>query len=397
MKDNGTDRPEGISVLAPQEHLGDVRASVTRRRALSLGLGSVASMYLAACGGKSGAAAGTAASTTSGLSPSSAIEANLLMANWADYTDPKDYKRFTAKFGPKIKAEGYGSNDELIAKLAGGAAYDICVPSGGPIAQIVQKGLARPLDHALLPNLTNLQPKFRQTKGDPGNKYSVCKDYGITSFYYRKDVVKDPPTTLKAWWEILPKYKGKSINVIEGSGELLPLAMAALGLDINTVKDADYETAMKLVMPAKPAISTINSTYIERLGRGQIDIGIGWNGDVLRAKNEAAKHGIDIEFFVPTDAGIFWTDNWLIPAASKNPVAAHKWINWMLEPAVAGNEWSYMGYTVPVIGVDQHVDKKMAASPIVAIPDAVLAKYQSTVDTPQTVALRAKYYTQFKA
>jgi hypothetical protein len=56
-----------------------------------------------------------------------------------------------------------------------------------------------------------------------------------------------------------------------------------------------------------------------------------------------------------------------------------------------------MGYTVPVIGVDQHVDKKMAASPIVAIPDAVLAKYQSTVDTPQTVALRAKYYTQFKA
>ena len=91
MKDNGTDRPEGMSVLAPQEHLDDVRAPLTRRRALSLGLGSVASMYLAACGGKSGAATGTAASTTSGLSPSSAIEGNLLMANWADYVDPKDY------------------------------------------------------------------------------------------------------------------------------------------------------------------------------------------------------------------------------------------------------------------------------------------------------------------
>ena len=116
------------------------------------------------------------------------------MANWADYVDPAHYKAYQAKFGPRVQVEGYGSNDELIAKLsAGGSAYDVVVPSGRYIPEVVQKGLARPLDHSLLPNLKNLEPKFTKNAWDPGNKHSITKNFGVTSFYYRKDVVPQPP------------------------------------------------------------------------------------------------------------------------------------------------------------------------------------------------------------
>jgi len=386
-------KDDEIRILAPM-------GPMTRRKALMAGAGGMASLLLAACGGKSGAGGGGNSAAASGAEKlGTKVEAGpLLMANWADYVDPADYKRYTAKFGPKTKVEGYGSNDELIAKLsAGGSDYDIVVPSGGYIPEIVEKGLARPLDHALLPNLKNLQPKFTKNPWDPGNKHAVTKDYGITSFYYRKDVVPDPPTTLEGWWQLIPKLKGKSINFIEGSAETIPLALLALGLDASSTKDADYQQAMKLMNAAKPAISNINSTYIERLGRGDIDLGIGWNGDVARAATDAKKKGIDIGFFVPQDRGWYWTDEWLIPAAGKNPVAAHAWINYMLDPKVAGGEQTWVGYNIPVQGALDYVPAAVAKNPMTDIPDDVLDKYSSGINTPELTAIQSKYYSLFRS
>ena len=44
------------------------------------------------------------------------------MANWVDYSDPKNYKDYTKEFGPKINVEGFGSNDEILAKLGRGGS-----------------------------------------------------------------------------------------------------------------------------------------------------------------------------------------------------------------------------------------------------------------------------------
>jgi spermidine/putrescine-binding protein len=377
------------------------RRHLTRRQAIGAGVTGMAGFYVAGCGGKSGGSSGgSGAASTGGTSALAGkpVEKQLLMANWSDYSDPANYKAFTAKYGAKVKVEGFGSNDELIAKMsAGGTAYDVVSPSGGPVKEIVEKGLAMELDRELIPNLKNLQPAFQNTEYDKGNKYSVCKDYGVTSFYYRKDVIKDPPDTLKGWFELLPQLEGKKINLIEGAGETIPLAMVACGKDPNSTNDADYKEAMDLLMAAKPAVTTINSTFIERLQRGQIDVGVGWNGDVLRAKFEGAKNGIDIGFFVDPNAGIFWTDNWLVPAAAKSPVAAHKWIDFILDPKVAAKEQNYHGYPVPVIGAAAGVDAKMAKDPMIAIPDEVLSKYKTTLSSPELNEIQAKYYTQLKS
>jgi spermidine/putrescine-binding protein len=384
-----------FKVLAPR---GSGAGPVTRRQAIGVGGVGLASLLLAACGGKSGASAGGAAASTT-KSIGTKVEAGpLLMANWADYVDPAHYKAYQAKFGPKVQVEGYGSNDELIAKLsAGGSAYDVVVPSGRYIPEVVQKGLARPLDHSLLPNLKNLEPKFTKNAWDPGNKHSITKNFGVTSFYYRKDVVPQPPDTLLGWWQLLPKLKGKTINIIEGSSSAMSLALLALHLDPSSTKDADYKAAMKLMTAAKPAITNINSTYIERLGRGDIDVGIGWNGDVARAAETAKKKGIEIGFFVPQDRGFYWTDEWLIPAAAKNPVAAHAWINFMLEPKIAGTEQDYMGYSVPVNGALQFVPPAIAKNPMIAIPENVMANYSSPINTPELTAIQSKYYSLFRS
>ena len=105
-----------------------------------------------------GAASSDGAQKASSLDGQADREATLLLANWADYSDPKDYKAYTKALGPKVTVEGYGSNDELIAKMsAGGSAYDVVVPSASYVPECIQKGLLMPLDHSLIPNLKNLE------------------------------------------------------------------------------------------------------------------------------------------------------------------------------------------------------------------------------------------------
>jgi spermidine/putrescine-binding protein len=388
---------ERIHILAPSGRRDAIAREVTRRRALSIGFGSLASVYLAACGGQSGPG-GAGGGKKAALSAEAGVEKGpLLLANWPDYTDPQTYKSYQRAIGPAVKVDGFGSNDELIAKLnAGGANYDIVVPSGTFVPQIAEKGLARELDHDLIPNLKNLQDKFRKDINDPGNKYSVTKDYGITTFYYRTDVVKDPPDTLLGWWKLLPKYKGKNINLVEGGPETIPLTLIALGLDPQSTNEADYQKALDLMAAAKPAVKTINSTYIDRLSRGDIDIGLGWNGDIARGIAAAKKRGVEIKMFVSPKGGWFWTDTWMIPSASKHPVAAHKWINYMLEPEVAGKEWNFVVYPIPVKGADKFAKPDVANNPNTNIPEDVLETYSQGKLTPKTSALLAKYYTRFR-
>ena len=388
-----------INVLAPHHRRAAIEREVTRRRALSLGLGGLASFYLAGCGGKSAPGAGSeGGGKTSALSPDDPVEKGpLLLANWPDYTDPKTYKAYEAAIGPAVKVDGFGSNDELIAKLnAGGANYDIVVPSGTFVPQIAERGLARELDHDLIPNLKNLKQKFREDINDPGNKYAVTKDYGITTFYYRTDVVTDPPDTLLGWWEELPKYKGKNINLVEGGPETIPLTLIALGLDPQSTNEADYQKALDLMLKAKPAVKTINSSYIDRLSQGRIDIGLGWNGDIARGIAAAAERDVEVKMFISQDGGWYWTDCWMIPSAGKNPVAAHKWIDYMLDPKVAGREWNFVVYPIPVTGAEKYADPEVSGNPNTNIPDEVLDTYSQGKLTPETSALLAKYYTRFR-
>ena len=98
------------------------------------------------------------------------------MANWVDYSDPQNYKDYEKEFGLKVNVSGFGSNDEILAKLrAGGSKYDIISPTGYAVKTMADLGLIIPLTHELIPNLSNLSPAFKETDYDPGNKYSVAQ------------------------------------------------------------------------------------------------------------------------------------------------------------------------------------------------------------------------------
>ncbi len=145
---------------------------ITRRHAL--GLGGLA-ILAAACGTTTHDRRRTAVpQPTNSANPLTGqpLESKLEFYNWSQYDDPSTFKKFTqlpdeAAVGMKTHETFYSSNDELLAKVnAGGAAYDIVVPSQNAVAQLIEEGKLFSLDFDLIPNISeprSIVPASRRT------------------------------------------------------------------------------------------------------------------------------------------------------------------------------------------------------------------------------------------
>ncbi|MEP7246086.1 MAG: spermidine/putrescine ABC transporter substrate-binding protein PotF, partial [Gammaproteobacteria bacterium] len=102
----------------------------------SLFIGITALAALAACGKKEAAPAGGAAVATP-----AAEEKVLNLYIWNDYLAPDTISNFEKETGIKVSVSNYGSNEELDAKLAPGAAgYDVVVPSASSYERQIKAG-----------------------------------------------------------------------------------------------------------------------------------------------------------------------------------------------------------------------------------------------------------------
>ena len=403
------DRPDELNILVPHDRVADVRRMVTRRQALIAGGGAAMAAYVAGCGGgdreqrrrkrrrrRRGVRRRQAADACRTARSS---RATCCWPTGSTTPTPPTTRATPRSTGPNVKVTGFGSNDEILAKLrAGGSKFDVISPTGYAVKTMADLGLIMPLTHELIPNMKNIQPAFTKTDYDPGNKYSVPKDYGITSFYWLTDKVSDNPTTIAESFELLkdPKFKDFKVNFLEGGTQVMALALAALGYSINSEDDGEIEEAKQLLIDVKPNVDTINSTFIERAERGEIDFGMGWNGDIRRAIVSLAKKDREMVFLVPDGPTEYWVDNWVIPTDAEHPVAAHKWIDFVLDPVNAGKEMNYHQYPVPVVGIEG-VDPKLANDPVINVTDEKIQGYESQIETARGLQQRNRAYTEFKA
>ena len=122
-------QPPELKVLVHESMRADLQRRITRRQALMAGAGGALGLYLAGCGGSTGESGGGGSNEKKTTATDAKIEDRLLISNWVDYSDPANYKAYTKALGPKVNVQGYGSNDELLAKLrAGRIKFDIVVP-----------------------------------------------------------------------------------------------------------------------------------------------------------------------------------------------------------------------------------------------------------------------------
>jgi spermidine/putrescine transport system substrate-binding protein len=406
-----TERHPDLNILAPittRPRLDRLERLVRRSgggrmtRADALGLGGLALLAAAGCGGKTSTGGGGAASSSGGTDPLAGkpMEGNLVIYNWSQYDDPSTYKSFKAQNHVAIKETYYSSNDELLAKLqAGGTGYDIIVPSQNAVGELVQLGSLMKLDKALIPNASAVESSWVKTAYDPTGDYKVVKDFGVTMFFYNNKIVTEKPTTMKQFYDLLPKYgKVGRTNLMDGAEEVVPLALMALGYDPNTGDSAELDKAKSFLLSIRSGVTTIDSSnYINDASAGKIILGQGWNGDVRRIVSARKKQG-DITAVLPMDTSEKWADNWCIPATAPDPVAAHGWINHLCNPAVAVTEMEYHNYPIPIQAALDQTPAELKNDPLFNVPTSYTDHYKFILNPSQEIVnARTQIYTAFQS
>lgn len=329
---------EPVRILVPEAF----KARLSRRTFLggtaAIGLGA----FLAACSGSSGGGG----SSSDGLN----------IYTWGEYDDPEVLTEFTSAKGPKITLDSYGSNPEMIAKLSaakGTTGYDICVPTHSAIQQMATGGLLTELDLAKLPNMKNLNPNVVDTPFDPGNKYSVCKDWGSTGYVYDTTVIQRELTSWADFLDAAQKEASGSLSLLEDQGEVAFTYFYANGINPNTTDPDDiaaYRTfILDKIAPHVQAFESSTNASISSSARALIHC---WNGDArlgVLGNAEPDRY----KWVWPSEGANLWQDNWAIVNGAPHEDAAYEFINYVLDPAVSLKELTYIGYNTGIEGIEE--------------------------------------------
>jgi spermidine/putrescine transport system substrate-binding protein len=369
---------------------GWVKRPVSRRGFLSAG---AAAAFLAACG-KTDVGPQTSRPTgaASGSVPEE-LESTLSIYNWADYVHPKTYPAFEKEFDVKLTEDNYPSNEDALAKLkAGAAGYDIVVPTGYMVEIMIAEGLLMELDHTKLPNLASIDPSFADLPFDPGNRFSIPKDFGTTGYGYRTDLVDEEMSSWEDFFSLAEKYSGR-YTVLDSPPESVGAALKMLGYSYNSTDPKEIAEATDVLVKFKPHVRKITSSMRELLISGEAYISLTWNGEVGYVALDAP----DARYVVPSEGTEVWTDNYSIVSGAPHPAAAHAFLNWSLDPKVQARDTSYHYYGGVVTGHQEFLPPAIAKDESVYPPADVMAKMEVAVANPDWTRLRNEAWTKFKA
>ncbi|MGE0554180.1 MAG: PotD/PotF family extracellular solute-binding protein [Gemmatimonadales bacterium] len=324
----------GPSQGPPRELLA---SPVARRRfllaALEAGVSASAlAALVASCGGGQGGGPREGGE----LGP---IESELNLYLWSDYLADDTIPNFEREFGVRVRLDTYESNEDMLAKLlAGASGYDLVLPSTYVFPVLLGERLITPLVKGHLPNLGHIVPVLRDPRWDPGGAYGVPWQWGVTGIAYRSDLVTKAPDS---WGVFLgPSHAGK-MTMLDDIRDVIGAFLRFRGHSLNSVDPAELEGARADAVAAKANLRAfISATVKPQLIAGDVWIAQLWNGDTMQAKAEEPA----IEFVVPKEGSMLFTDSLVVPVSARHPRAAHEFMNYALRPEVAAAIADKTGY-----------------------------------------------------
>lgn len=339
-------------------------------------------LVIAACGGdSSGDVQALADECEAGV-----VDGDLNLYNWTEYIPYGSIAEdaevddllagFEEEYGVSVTLTEYESNEAMLAQVeAGGAPYDIVVPSDYMVSLMADSDLLVSLNKDTIPNLANLDPNFTGLPFDPDGAYSVPYQWGTTGIGYSYEVVDDSNGI--SWGLIFDpaqraEYAGQ-ISMLDDSREALGAALKYLGYSLNTTSQEELDEAAALIKETKDDIATfVSSGYWDLLTEGTTRVAHGWNGDFFAAYDALSTDDYDayedFGFAVPDEGGVVWVDNMAIPVTAESPCTAHAFIDFILDAENGATLTNYNYYASPNAAAEEFIYPEILEDPSIYPP-----------------------------
>ena len=242
---------------------------------------------------------------------------------------------------------------------------------------------------------------------DPDNAHGIIYMWGTNGIGYNEKMVKAlmPDAPLDSWRLVFdPAVAAKiakcGISVLDSPAEMMRAVLNYLGKDPNSQKPEDAQAAEATLLKIRPYIRNINSSeYIEALANGDLCVAVGYNGDVLQARDRArdANKGIDIKYVVPKEGSILWFDMLAIPKDAPHPEAAYAYINYIMEPKVIADISNFKRYANANLASQPYVLESVKDDPAIYPPPQLREKLAvQLADSPEQTRVITRMWEKFK-
>ena len=306
-------------------------------------------------------------------------EAELNVYNWLDYIGEGVIESFEEKYPVKVNYELFDDIYAAYEKLGDdGNGYDVSFPIGVDVPAFIEAGTLMKLDLSLIPNLVNLGPEWANPAYDPGNQYSMPYVWWTTGVGYDTRRVEEVPTSSNVLWD--PRYQNH-ISLMDDYAETMGLTLIQQGFSANTTNPAELDQAIARLTEGKPLVRTWTNDTVAAMTGGDIWVGMIWGSDLYQISLENE----NIAYFIPEEGGVRGSDTMAIYSGAEHPIAAHLFINHMLDAQVSAANTNYIGYMGPNLAAQEFIDEAILNDPAVNPDKAILEKLEELLDLPNEV------------
>ncbi len=258
---------------------------------------------------------------------------------------------FTERFGARVVLSHYETDKELHTRLAQGESYDLIMPSGFMVEDLIHEHRLAYLAHGALLNLTNVDQSFRSNVFDPHASYAIPYLWSTAGIAYNFKLLDHIP---RKWGDLfepeehLATFLTNRISLLPGHIRGIAAALIHLGYSPNSHETNELNAAFQyLEMQArKYHFQFLRATLPEALASENVLLAQAYSFHAA----QAAKLNRYIHFVLPEEG--VWTTVFFfaIPRETigKQKYLAEEFLNFLMDPFIAATvvNYSYLATTI---------------------------------------------------
>ncbi len=308
--------------------------------------------------------------------------------NWSNYVAPETAPDFERECGVRVRYATYESNEEMLAKVLGGnSGWDVVFPTHNRVRPMRDYGLLAPLRPEWLPNLGNLDSRFRTDDLAWGVPYM----WYATGIVYNREV-RPAPTAWADLWD--PRFRGR-MTMLDDPEDVLGACLRKIGLPFATADPNDLRRAQHEAIAQKPLLRAyLNAEVRDQLVAGDVLVAQLWSTTAQQAIDAAPR----LAFAYPREGFPLYVDCAVILRESRRAELAHRFIDYLLRPRVSAAIVRATLTATANAEAQRLLPESIKNNPTLYPPPEIFARGEWPPPTPPAAQrLRDRLWTEVKA
>ncbi len=260
---------------------------------------------------------------------------------WPGYADADVVKTFETRYDVKVEVTLVDSDEALWAQMHAKNAprFDVLAANTAEIERYTHANLLAPLDLQSLPNTRRQLPRFQARSAiagivSDGKVYAIPFTYSSMGLIYDRKQVAVAPRSMRELWN--PRYRGKVLDFNSAQHNFSFTALALGYPDPFNLNATQMRAIAHKLVDLRRNLLTYYTLPEEATAFFiQHNVALMFGNYGTQQVELLRRAGADVGYVIPEEGALAWLDCWSMTRATADPVLAHAWINYMLEPDVS--------------------------------------------------------------